>query len=96
MFKIVRCAWRVVKPHAYARDMGRHRGPGRGVEPARRPAELDEFRGKWVAVKDGKVIAAAATSLELVSEVRRQGPRAQGAVAQYVPEASNTIIIGVG
>lgn len=87
--------WRVVNRRAYDRGMGMQ-GRHRRVEPVRQPPELHEFRGKWVAVKDGRVVAAANSSLELVSEVRRQGPLMKGAVAQYVPEPSDTIIIGVG
>lgn len=85
--------WRVVNRRAYARDMGMQ-GRHRRLEPVRQPPELHEFRGKWVAVKDGRVVAAANSSLELVSEVRRQ--LLKGAVAQYVPEPSDTITIGVG
>ena len=36
------------------------------MEPERRLPELDQYVGLWVAVKDGKVIAVASTSLELV------------------------------
>ena len=68
------------------------------MEPERRPPELDRWAGLWVAVKDGKVIAAASTSLELVRELRKLRPvgAGKGAVAQYVPKPSDSITIGVG
>jgi hypothetical protein len=50
----------------------------------------------WVAVKDGKVIAAAYNSRELVPKLAEMGPAGRGAVAQYVPPRSDTIVVGVG
>jgi hypothetical protein len=50
----------------------------------------------WVAVKDGEVIAAAHNSRDLVPMVREKGPAGQGAVAQFVPQRSDEIVIGVG
>jgi hypothetical protein len=78
----------------YARGMGRRRS--KRVEPERRLADIDRYAGMWIAVKDGKVVAAAASSRELVPMVRSKGPAAEGAVAQYVPERSDDIVIGVG
>lgn len=68
------------------------------MEPVRRLPELDNYAGLWVAVKDGKVIAAAATSLELVDALHKLRPvgAGRGAVAQYVPRPSDQIMIGVG
>jgi hypothetical protein len=66
------------------------------MAPEQRLAVLDDWAGCWVAVKDGRVIAAAHNSRELVPELRKLGARAQGAVAQYVPPRSDTIMIGVG
>ena len=71
------------------------RGAPKRVEPERRPEGIDRWAGLWVAVKDGKVIAAAESSRELVAAVRR-GPSAAGAVAQYVPQRTEDIVIGVG
>jgi hypothetical protein len=68
----------------------------RRVEPERRLPALDGWEGYWVAVLDGKVIAAAHSSRELVSELFRKGPAAREAIAQYVPQRSDTIVIGVG
>jgi hypothetical protein len=50
----------------------------------------------WIAVKDGKVIAAASNSHELVPQVRAIGEAGRGAIAQYVPERTDEIVIGVG
>jgi hypothetical protein len=50
----------------------------------------------WVAVKDGKVIAAADNSRDLVPKVRELGEAGRGAVAQFVPPHSDDIVIGVG
>ncbi len=68
------------------------------MEPERRLPELDKYAGLWVAVKDGKVIAAASTSLELVDRLHMLQPvgAAKGAVAQYVPEPTDSVMIGVG
>jgi hypothetical protein len=50
----------------------------------------------WVAVKDGKVIAAAHNSRDLVPMVRELGEAGRGAVAQFVSPHSDEIVIGVG
>jgi hypothetical protein len=68
------------------------------MEPERRLPELDNWIGLWVAVKDGKVIAAASTSLELVDALHRLRPVGvgKGAVAQYIPKPSASVMIGAG
>ena len=66
------------------------------VVPERRPEGIDQWAGLWVAVKAGKVIAAAESTPELVARVRSMGPVGQGAVAQYVPHRTDDIVIGVG
>lgn len=71
-------------------------GAGSRMDPERRLAELDGWVGCWVAVKDGHVVTAAPTSRELVLRVRSMGQAAEGAVAQFVPEPSDDIVIGVG
>ena len=71
----------------------RHDGFGR---PEPRPDELKDFAGMWVAVKDGHVVAAAPTSRALVYEVHKAGARGQGAVAQFVPKAQRSSVVGVG
>jgi hypothetical protein len=68
------------------------------MEPERRLPELDRWVGLWVAVKGGKVVAAAPTSLELVDALHKLQPvgAGSGAVAQYVPQPTDDIMIGVG
>ena len=77
--------------------LGYRRGMARW-EPERGPAELygPEFAGKWVAVKDGQIIACANNARELVPRLHEMGSKAEGAVAQYVPFHSDAIMIGVG
>jgi hypothetical protein len=90
-----------LRPAAQSRYQGYRRGvaisrrPGQ-VEPDRRLRDLDNFVGRWVAVKDGRVVAAADTSRSLVYELHKLGSSARGAVAQYVPPASESAMVGVG
>jgi hypothetical protein len=86
---------RVGKPWRYSGGMGIRRKPKR-VEVERRPEGIDDWAGMWVAVKDGKVIAAAHNSRDLVPEVRSKGESGRGAIAQFVPHHSDHIMIGVG
>ncbi len=90
---MLQALWRVVQRSSYLCGMGRRRKP---MEPERRLPELDRWEGLWVAVKDGKVIATAHNSRDLVPELERLGAAGRGAVAQYVPRRSETIVIGVG
>lgn len=82
---------RIVKRSGYSRGMR-----PRKVEPIRRDPELDRWIGMWIAIKDGEVIAAAHNSNELVRMVIEMGPRGAGAVAQFVPQRQDSIVIGVG
>lgn len=82
---------RVVNRSGYSRAMS-----PRKVEPIRRDPKLDHWVGMWIAVKDGEVIAAAHNSNELVRMVIEMGPKGAGAVAQFVPQRQDSIIIGVG
>jgi hypothetical protein len=66
------------------------------MEPERRLPALDQWEGLWVAVKGDKVILAAETSNELVRRLVEMGPKGRGAVAQFVPHPSDTIVVGVG
>ena len=90
-----RAPWRVARQLAYRCGMGTRRKP---IEPERRLPDLDRYVGLWVAVKDGKVIAAASTSVELVDALHKLRPvgAGRGAVAQYVPGPTDQIMIGVG
>lgn len=83
---------RVLQVFGYRRVMGSH--PGMQVE--RRPTNLDNYQGLWVAVKDGNVVAVASTSIALVPELQKLGSQGRGAVAQYVAPRTDTIMIGVG
>lgn len=87
---MMRILWRV------AAVCGYRRGIAPTWTPVPRPAELDEFVGRWVAVKDGKVVAAALNARELVPQIHALGEAGHGAVAQYVPYPSDSIMIGVG
>ena len=84
--------WRVGWPRRYLRDMAKPRK----LEPERRLAALKGWEGKWVAVKDGEVIAAAHNSRDLVPQLVAMGEKGRGAVAQFVPWESDVIVIGVG
>ena len=68
----------------------------KALEPERKLPDLDRWAGLWIAVKDGEVIAAAHNSRDLVPMLIEKGPAAVGAVAQYVPHPSDTIVVGVG
>lgn len=71
--------------------VSRHHDP---IEPLRRPAMLDEYSGKWVAVLDGDVVASAATTSQLAIQLRRL--RVRGARTQFVPPPSKATRVGVG
>jgi hypothetical protein len=88
-------SWRVAWRVAYLRAMG-SRQRARRVEPERALPGLDQWSGMWIAVKDGRVIAAAHNSRDLVPMVRQLGEAGQGAVAQFVPPRTDEIVIGVG
>jgi hypothetical protein len=87
--------WRARSPLAYFRRMAARRGRRR-VDPERALPGLDQWSGMWVAVKDGKVIAAAHNSRDLVPMVRELGEAGRGAVAQFVPPHTDEIVVGVG
>jgi hypothetical protein len=69
----------------------------RRVAPEPRPAELDGFDGKWVAVAGGVVIAAADTSHNLALQLHQMDHRRrERVVVEYVRPASDSYIVGVG
>lgn len=84
--------WRVGWLARYPHGMGKPRR----VEPERRLPALDQWVGCWVAVKDGEVVAAAHSSRDLVRQLAEKGPAFNDAIAQYVPQPSDEIVIGVG
>jgi len=93
----MRRAWSRAFRRRYGSRMGLARHPRVPPEaPIRRPQDLDQFVGEWVAIKDGQVIARAASSRQLVYEVRRLGNRGRGAVAQYVAPPGDSHMVGVG
>lgn len=85
---------RVFNKSRYTRGMGERES--KRVQPERRLAGIDRWAGMWIAVKDGRVIAVAENSRELVPAVRSQGAAGHGAVAQFVPHRTDEIVIGVG
>lgn len=70
--------------------------PPARMELERQPDSLREWAGHWVALQDGKVIAAAFHARDLVARLHEMGPNAARAVARYVPKPSDDIVIGVG
>lgn len=92
---MMRQPWRVVNHLAYSGGIGGRCMPKR-VQPERALPDLERWVGMWIAVKDGKVVAAAHNSRDLVPEVTALGEAGRGAVAQYVPERTDEIVIGVG
>lgn len=89
--------------HLYRRGVAERYRRGMGiarsnppVEPVPRPPELDNFVGKWVAIKEGRVVAAADSSRALVDEVHKLGEHGLGAVVQFVAPPSTSFMVGVG
>jgi hypothetical protein len=66
------------------------------LAPVARPAALDGYVGKWVAVKEGRVVASADTGPKLVAKVKALGEEGVDAVAEYVAPASDSWMVGVG
>lgn len=88
----MRNVWRGSAQRSYGRSMAR----AAKAEPVRQPEALKDWAGYWVALVDDKVIAAAHSPRELVAKLHEMGPSAAQAVARYVPEPSDVIVIGVG
>jgi hypothetical protein len=81
----------------YRGDMPIGRVSPRRIEPVRHLDELDNWLGHWVAIKDGRVIAASETSLDLAYRLKKLGNRAEGAVTEYVrPGRDDAYFVGVG
>jgi hypothetical protein len=64
------------------------------VEPIRHLAELNGHIGEWVAVKNGRVKAAAPTSRKLAEELHKRN--IQGATIQFVAPTSKGERVGLG
>ena len=69
---------------------------GKRLEPERTPDSLHGFEGRWVAMVGNEVIAAAHNPRELAAMLHEMGPRGKKAVARFVPQPSDVIVIGVG
>lgn len=65
-------------------------------QAARRPAYLDAYEGRWVAVKDDAAIADADTSIALARQIRQLGPAAMGCSMQLVRPPTDAYIVGAG
>lgn len=64
------------------------------MEPLPYDASLSAHVGKWVAVKEGRIVAVAATSSALAYELRNRG--IGRAVSQFVTEPSEGLRVGLG
>ena len=84
--------WRGMRPHGYRSAMAH----APKAEPVRQPEALNGWEGLWVALLDDKVIEAAHNPRELAAKLHARGPASAKAVARYVPEPSDVIVIGVG
>lgn len=89
--------WRRVAAAPYASAMGiARRDKGRRYSPVGMPSSLAMYEGLWVAVLDGKIVAAANTSRELVGDLAKLGPAGRGATMQRVPAAERGLMVGLG
>ena len=79
---------------AYASDMPVGRRPIKRIEPLRRLAELDHYEGRWVAVKEGRVVLDAPNSSALAKSLRQAG--IHGATAMFVSPSSEGYRVGLG
>ena len=77
-------------------DIGNRPHRANEFAAVKRPPELDQYVGRWVAIKDGQVVASAASSVELVDEVRALGEDGEDAVAEFVSPPSDSWMVGVG
>jgi hypothetical protein len=79
----------------YAGNISVGRNPKREVPPIAHLTELDDYTGKWVAVRDGHVITSADSSVDLAKKLRSSG-ELRGAVMQFVQPEAHAFIVGVG
>ena len=83
----------------YAEPMGiarRGPGPGERIAPVHRPEAIRQFENQWVGIREGQVIAHAATSRELATELKKLGSEGEDAVMQFVRPPVAGYVIGVG
>ena len=90
--------WRVWRPRvrrAYLGSMSiaRRSGPA----PVPQSPDLEPFRGQWVAVANGKVVAAGKDSRELAFSLSKLPDSVRrAAVMQKVHKPSSEILVGMG
>jgi hypothetical protein len=85
------------KQSRYGDEMGFARRPPDSGAPVARPDAFDDYAGQWIAVKAGRVVAAANTSSELAFALHNLGSRdAAGAVMRYVAPPSSVVMVGLG
>lgn len=61
-----------------------------------RVRDADRYRNKWVAVRDGEVLAEARTHRDLVRKVRALHLQPGTFVARYIDMPASSVIVGVG
>ena len=66
------------------------------IEPLPRVAAIDQYTGQWVAVKDGRVVASAIRSRDLVALVRAMGEDGADATVEFVAGLSDSFRVGLG
>jgi Family of unknown function (DUF5678) len=79
----------------YAGLMSVGRRPQREVRPLVHLTELDRYEGRWVAVREGHVVADADSSASLARALREAG-ELRGTVMQFVQPEAQAFIVGVG
>lgn len=89
-------SWRLSLGHAYSQRVVARKNNDAQFAPVPAPASLRDYEGLWVAVLNGKVIAAAHTSRELVRELAKIGPEGRGATMQRVPTRERGLLVGLG
>lgn len=97
MRKMMSRTWRVALLRAYPFAMGiARKHTGRRFHPVPATPGLAMYEGLWVAVLDGEVVAAAATTRELVRMLADLGPKVRGATMQRVPHPEQGLLVGMG
>jgi hypothetical protein len=70
--------------------------PSGRIPPSPRPEGIEDHAGRWVAVADGKIVAAADSSRELAVRLKELGSLGQDAAMQFVRPPVAGYVIGVG
>jgi hypothetical protein len=78
----------------YATHLPVGRRPRKHIDALPYLAVLDEYVGRWVAVKEGRVVLDAPSSTSLAKSLRQANIR--GATAQYVSPPSEGYRVGLG